>query len=492
MKYNGRIKFLIYTFIFIFIESFFSDTIQSSIPQRAIFIAVAFFAGWYTDKAQFYRSQAEANGKMIFSLIENSPEPIMVYQDEKIVFINNKFEELVQSSADRIIGTSIFDMILPNYHALVKERVQEILEGKTFQNRLELKIYVSKRHIIDIDISSALITYENKPAIEVILRDVTVQKQLEEELRKNEQLYRFVTENSTDIISYVNPDGIYEYISPSCEKVFGYQQEELIGQNMFYFFHEFEMEDIEELVSAAKAELDFTSFSHRYRRKDESYIWVETNARAIRNSGGKLEAIVAVTRDITERVEKENELKDTNAMLRYLSNMDGLTGIPNRRYFEDKLQEEWNRTQRNRMPLSALMMDIDYFKKYNDHYGHLAGDECIKEIAKILSATLKRPGDFAARYGGEEFVVLLPETDAKGAAAVAQFILDKVRKRKIKNEGSKIDEFITISIGCASLIPNQDLQPEDLIRFADLELYRAKKSGKNQVKTLEHTSFNSQ
>lgn len=100
-------------------------------------------------------------------------------------------------------------------------------------------------------------------------------------------------------------------------------------------------------------------------------------------------------------------------MLRFISNMDGLTGIPNRRYFEEKLQEEWNRTKRSTLPFSAIMIDIDYFKKYNDFNGHLAGDDCLRQIAIALKETLKRPADFAARYGGEEFVILLPETDKR-------------------------------------------------------------------------------
>ena len=168
-------------------------------------------------------------------------------------------------------------------------------------------------------------------------------------------------------------------------------------------------------------------------------------------------------------------------MLRYLSNTDGLTGIPNRRYFDVKLKEEWNRTKRNSMPFSAIMIDIDYFKKYNDLNGHQAGDDCLRQIATALNETLKRPGDFAARYGGEEFVILLPETDEQGATQVAELLSSNVKKLNIPYSVFETEPIVSISIGCATLTPDDKLKPEDLIKLADSRLYLAKDSRKNQL-----------
>ena len=161
--------------------------------------------------------------------------------------------------------------------------------------------------------------------------------------------------------------------------------------------------------------------------------------------------------------------------------MDGLTGIPNRRYFDEKLQEEWNRLKRNSSPFSAIMIDIDFFKKFNDFNGHLAGDECLRQIATVLKSTVKRSGDFAARYGGEEFVILLPETDKHGAAHVAELLRTNVKALNIPYMSTEKEPIVSISIGCATLIPDEKTKPEDLIKLADTELYRAKESRQNQL-----------
>jgi diguanylate cyclase (GGDEF)-like protein/PAS domain S-box-containing protein len=293
-------------------------------------------------------------------------------------------------------------------------------------------------------------------------------------------LYRFITENTTDLISYINPNGCYGYISPSCKCMLDFNQEELIGRNLYEYLHPEEIDKVTTLISEAASDLDFASFSHRIRKKDGTFIWIETNARTIRGSSRKLEGIVAVSRDITERIEKEKKLQETNALLRFISNTDGLTGIANRRFFDERVQEDWNRTKRNSMPFSAIMIDIDYFKKYNDYNGHQAGDECLRRIAKTLKDTLKRPGDFAARYGGEEFVILLPETDEQGAAHVAAMLQANVIKLNIPYIPQEHEPVVSISIGCATLIPNEKLIREDLIKLADEKLYQAKESRLNE------------
>ena len=188
------------------------------------------------------------------------------------------------------------------------------------------------------------------------------------------------------MITFINPQGVYEYISPSCGQLLGYNQNELMDKNLFDFFHPDEMEAISQIFYEAKSNLDFASFPHRYKKKDGSYLWLETNARTIRSDKKVLEGIVSVSRDITERVEKEKNLLESNEMLRYLSNYVGLTDIPNRRYFEQKLQEVWQGTMSHSMPLSILMVDIDNFKKFNDYYGH---QEEIGALKKLLRQLMK-------------------------------------------------------------------------------------------------------
>ncbi|MGD8192695.1 PAS domain S-box protein [Brevibacillus ginsengisoli] len=186
-------------------------------------------------------------------------------------------------------------------------------------------------------------------------------------------------------------------------------------------------------------------------------------------------------RDIEERIKVERELAATNQILQEISSVDGLTGIPNRRFFDENYQKEWNRALRNNKPLSIIMFDIDFFKGYNDSYGHQAGDDCLKQVAQLISAPLRRPGDFAARYGGEEFIVVLPETDCAAAAMIAEKIRHNVETAQFPHNQSSISPYVTISGGIASTIPTSEQQPKTLIATADKNLYEAKQKGRNQV-----------
>ncbi len=166
--------------------------------------------------------------------------------------------------------------------------------------------------------------------------------------------------------------------------------------------------------------------------------------------------------------------------------MDALTGIPNRRSFSESILHAFKRSKREDEPLSIIMCDIDNFKKFNDTYGHWAGDECLKEVAMGLQASLNRPNDFCARYGGEEFVVVLIDTDLSGAMKVAERIRSSVAKMKIKHAGSPPENVVTMSLGVATLEDSNLPSYEKLIQYADEALYLAKESGRNQVKPYLH------
>lgn len=177
------------------------------------------------------------------------------------------------------------------------------------------------------------------------------------------------------------------------------------------------------------------------------------------------------------------KLNEANRELSRLSSLDGLTGIPNRRIFDDVLLREWRRAERRAAPLSVLLIDIDHFKEFNDHYGHQAGDDCLRRVAAALAASLRRPSDLAARYGGEEFGIVLAETDAQGAQSVARLALESVRALKIAHKGSRTEAVVTISIGVATAAPQRgdDAGWQTLLAAADAALYDAKHGGRNRV-----------
>lgn len=178
--------------------------------------------------------------------------------------------------------------------------------------------------------------------------------------------------------------------------------------------------------------------------------------------------------------ESQQKLAEANIELQKLASLDGLTCIPNRRRFDEVLQLEWQRAQRQRTTLSLLLCDIDFFKIYNDSYGHLAGDVCLKKVAATLAVCLRRPADLAARYGGEEFALILPETDEQGAMVVAETCRKQIEELAIPNADAPLHGNVTLSLGLVSMIPSTQLRPEDMIDMADHALYEAKHNGRNQ------------
>ena len=181
------------------------------------------------------------------------------------------------------------------------------------------------------------------------------------------------------------------------------------------------------------------------------------------------------------RVKTHIELKRRGDMLELLAGHDGLTGIPNRRRFDQTLDAEWKRSVRHGHEISLVMMDIDYFKFYNDLYGHTAGDECLRKVAGAIARVLSRNEDLAARYGGEEFAFILPETSNQGALALADRVSANVNALQIPHASSRISEYVTVSIGLATIIPTKGDRVLDFVEMADQALYRAKEKGRNQA-----------
>jgi diguanylate cyclase (GGDEF)-like protein len=191
---------------------------------------------------------------------------------------------------------------------------------------------------------------------------------------------------------------------------------------------------------------------------------------------------VGIFAPLVREMHRETELLErANETLHQLSALDGLTGIPNRRSFEERIDEEWRRALRDQASLAVLMIDIDHFKAYNDRYGHLQGDDCLVQIAGTLARTVNRPADFVARYGGEEFVAVLPDTDARGAALVADRVRQRIESLGMTHEVSPVAPVVTVSVGFAAVVPTGSLGVTDLLGASDRALYEAKRNGRNRI-----------
>jgi diguanylate cyclase (GGDEF)-like protein len=202
--------------------------------------------------------------------------------------------------------------------------------------------------------------------------------------------------------------------------------------------------------------------------------------------GLELGAVDFITKPINTtivraRVRTHLTLKIQSDLLRSMALMDGLTGVANRRKFNEDILADWRLCFREQKPLSLILVDVDYFKRYNDHYGHPAGDGCLKSIAQALSEAVRRPYDLVARYGGEEFACVLPNTALSGAVEIAERMRERVRTLGIEHSASDVDRVVTISLGVATLTPTRDLEFQALIEAADKQLYEAKNAGRARV-----------
>lgn len=216
---------------------------------------------------------------------------------------------------------------------------------------------------------------------------------------------------------------------------------------------------------------DQASVDHAFEVGASDYITKPINLAVLRQR----------VRILIEKSRLYRELEQANQKLLHLATIDSLTQVSNRRSLDEYLSREWQRMAREFSPVSLILCDVDFFKAYNDTYGHPCGDACLKAVARAISESVKRPADLVARYGGEEFAVILPNTEAIGASHIAQKIQSKVKDLKIPHANSRVSEYVTVSIGIASLFPTSESIPDTLIAAADRALYQAKAEGRNCV-----------
>jgi diguanylate cyclase (GGDEF)-like protein/PAS domain S-box-containing protein len=301
----------------------------------------------------------------------------------------------------------------------------------------------------------------------------------EHRLLETAALHKLVTENSRDIIIIADFEGHRNLVSSAGANWSGWSQEEMLHLDSLSLVHPADQQKLSETISELRAGKDDALVECRVRIHDGSYVWVEASLRTIRDPRtGVPTGILNNVREITKRKAAEQELEEAYHAVEALAITDALTGLANRRCFDQYLTTEWRRGMRERNPLSIVLIDADLFKSYNDTYGHLRGDNCLKQIAEAIQDVVSRPGDLVARFGGEEFAVVLPNTPATGAFQIAQEICAAMRNRQLPHSGNSAG-VVTISAGCATLVPQLGQHAPSLIDCADQALYQAKANGRN-------------
>jgi diguanylate cyclase (GGDEF)-like protein/PAS domain S-box-containing protein len=300
-------------------------------------------------------------------------------------------------------------------------------------------------------------------------------------LDTSEARFRLMAEASRDVIVLAGLAGERKYVSPAATEILGWSHDELLSGTFSEIVHPDDLSSFREMLLECREGNETGSLSYRCRRKDGTYIWLESNIRLYRHAVTAVPAgFVYILRDISERKLAECQLQEAFHTVEQLAMVDGLTGVANRRLLDETLTREWLRAIRDGSPISLLLIDVDYFKLFNDLYGHVAGDKCLQSVAAAIQNVLRRPQDLLARYGGEEFVVVLPNTPGSGAEVIAGKVMAAVEQCAILHSGNP-HGMVTASLGCACAIATADSSPTELLKAADDAMYRAKAQGRNRI-----------
>ncbi|MEH7415220.1 diguanylate cyclase [Neobacillus drentensis] len=304
-------------------------------------------------------------------------------------------------------------------------------------------------------------------------------------VKETEERFRLLAEYSSDMITMHNDQAEYIYISPAVKEVIHFEYPELLGKRLETFVHPDDVEKTNDMFKRALQKGSAES-TYRYRSKFGDYIWIESTLKTVPYQEEDEKKVIIVSRNITKRKLTEQKLQEANELLNRLSYMDGLTGIANRRFFDETLLREWTNAMDYLAPITLIMFDIDFFKKYNDTYGHLKGDFCLQMIAQAVNdLILDHSNCTFCRYGGEEFALILPSSNSEKGLQVAHQIKDTVQSLRVPHKSSEITDIITLSIGIATIFPTKSINPDSLIKAADSALYLSKTRGRNTISVNE-------
>lgn len=428
-------------------------------------------------------------------LLDFAPTPILITHltDSSVLYVNRLASDQTGIDPDQLKNEAVANYIEANE----LKRLTALLQKDGFVSGFETQISPKSGDPFWVIMTVGRTRFRLQQAAIVAFANINERKRMEEILRESEERLRFIADNTADVIWQMDRNFTMLYINESDEKLRGIPREQVIGKPAICLFSEeyaayFASLAEERMRQEAQGIQTGTYvYEAQQRRADGTCIWVEVVSTPQRNEHGKIIFFTGVTRDISERKKAEQTLKATNAKLseqlqqiqalqtalQEQAIRDSLTGLFNRRYFDEVVERELSRAQREGYPVTFVLLDLDHFKKINDTYGHQAGDEALKSIAKILRDT-SRGSDIASRFGGEEFLLLLPNLSLEDAHKRAEAWRQRLANTEI--HFGQFHFFITASIGLAAY-PTHGRRAEDLVRHADKALYQAKTSGRNQV-----------
>jgi diguanylate cyclase (GGDEF)-like protein/PAS domain S-box-containing protein len=402
-------------------------------------------------------------------LFELTPDPVVIYGTTEILYANQAFLKLVGAETlEQIAGTHIYRFIHPGDRSNVQERIRQMKKTGEPLKATELTVIRADGSMLTAGVHSTPITIHDTDCVLSIWRNITEQKEAESELRESRQRYKLMAQNMRDLVAVFDTNGMMAYVSPSHETMLGLPPLSLVGKNILKIVHPHDAPIITQKFRQLLKNRTETTAEVRFVHAEGYEVIVEATGSIIESDSGGLENILIVSRDIRERKRLEEQLKG-------LAYYDTLTGLPNRRFFEDQLDRKLSYAKRHKMKLALLYMDLDGFKEINDTLGHAAGDEILIRFSTAIDDCLKK-SDVFARLGGDEFVILLSESNKQEIVRISNQIIEAVQKYcsvGAENRG------IGTSIGIA-MYPADGKSQEELLKCADEAMYRAKAAGKNQ------------
>ena len=490
-----------------------NETLEHRVRERTVELesALMMIQGEMDDRLRTERELEQnivalsESERRLRDIMENMPLlAVGLNRKAEIIYCNRTLLEATGWKAEEILGGKWFDLFVTD-DAAVRKVFQELLDDPDAEHKLrhhENEIKTRQGNHLLMRWSNTLLKTPDGEVIGTMSmgEDFTERRVAEEKLRSSEERFRGIFDQATVGVIATDLRGRLLSVNPAFSAISGYKDEEVFGRDYASLTHPGDREREGKLFGAMQAlERDSYSIEKRYVHAGGRTVWISESLAILRGSDGQPQGFTVVVEDITARrqaedslrklnaeleqrvAERTSELEVSNSKLEKLATEDGLTGLPNRRHLDQMIDHELSRGLRTADMLSFLMCDVDFFKRYNDRYGHAEGDVCLKRVGAALRASFKRASDMPARYGGEEFSVIIPNTPPEYVLLLAEALRQRIEKEAIPHEKSDAAPVVTISIGVVSAPITRDRDRAWYIKQADEALYRSKAEGRNRV-----------
>ncbi len=472
---------------------------QTMMPHDAILRWLLFYGIWVeviiaysylslnSDRVEWKLRQGEEKYRILF---RDSPDAYLIIAEGVFIDCNHAAEVMLRCDRAQIIGKPP-ELLSPGFQPdgkqsseSAKEKIQHALQRGNHSFEWVHRRLDNSDFFVEVSIAPMLL--DGKEVLFTTWRNITDRKLAESLLERSEIKYRTLYDSTSDAVMLLDDHGFFDCNNATLE-VFGFAT-----RDAFCSSHPGELSPPQQPCGTDSLDLSNQHIAAALEKGSHHFEWVHRRADNELNFPAEVllssmeldgkKVLQATVRDITRRKHAEKVLEEYRCKLEALSNTDGLTGIANRRRFDEVLAKELARHFRSKAALSLILLDIDYFKAFNDIYGHVKGDECLRQVGRVIGVCTNRAADLAARFGGEEFACILPETNQSGAIAIAEQIRQGIQALDIPHKGSNVAKCVTASLGVVTMKCTADSSVEDILTQADTLLYQAKSSGRNRVK----------